>query len=157
MGVSTHDLAAPFQEQHVPPLSSIFACFHPPQSFPDADQLEAVLLVQVDAGLVLGKDNGLQGPETVGFGAIDQRLHQQRADAAIARRAGDIQADLGDADVDAARRDGAQSGPAENLRVIAGYQAAHIDFTLAPGFPRLRGMGIAYFSARSNSAPIYVA
>lgn len=93
------------------------------------------------AGNIFGEDAGLQGPETVGFTFFYQRLQQLFAEALATAGRIDIDADFGDAGIDAAAGDGGKSGPCEDLVVLDGYEAAMFEMGAVPFFP-CRGAGL---------------
>jgi len=70
-GLSAYGRAAALEQEYISPGVAQLA-----DSASHADFAESAGLVQGDAGGVLGKDSGLQGPDSLGFGFLDQGLEQ---------------------------------------------------------------------------------
>ena len=87
------------------------------------------------AGNIFGEDAGLEGPETIGFTFFYQCLQQLFAEALATAFSIDIDADFGDAGIDAPAGNGGESGPCEELVVLDGYEAAVFKMGGVPFFP----------------------
>jgi len=96
---------------------------------------EAGPFMDFQAGNIFGKDAGLKGPKAVFFTFFDQRLQQLFAEALATAFSIDIDADFGDAGIDAAAGDGGKSGPCEDLVVLDSYEAAVFEMGCVPFFP----------------------
>src|SRR5262245_14408721 len=79
-----------------------------------------------DAGAVLGEDPGLERPDPGPLGALDQLAEELPADAAALSPRRDVYALLGHAGVDLARRVRRERGPADDLAVLLGHEAAEV-------------------------------
>src|SRR5437763_1281674 len=91
---SCDGLAAPLQEHGVPPDAVPLR-----DSVARPDDAEAAARVQGETGPVLGEDRRLDRPDPAPLRLLDQRRQERAADPEATRRAGDVDAVLGDAAV----------------------------------------------------------
>jgi hypothetical protein len=84
---------------------------------PYADLAESAGFVQRDAGGVFGKDSGLQGPDSVDFGFLDEGLQQRLANASASRRSSHVDGNLGNPSVNAADGNRAEGSPSEDAKL----------------------------------------
>ncbi len=133
--ISTDDRAATFEEQNVAPHATDLA-----EPFAKPDDAKTVLPMERDAALVLRKDAGLKRPEARFFRRADGALYQSGANSVSTKTAADVDADLGDAGIDATIGDRAERRPASELLIADRDETTLIEMRLVPPTP-LRGAG----------------
>ena len=137
----SRDGAAAFEEDYVAPES-----VHAAQALACADDSESCFCVKTDAGDVFGKYSGLERPDAGEFGFSDEAREQRRADTRAARGLSNVDADFGDACIDAAAGHRRERGPAENFAVFGRDKAAAWNVAAIPLSPfgsRLLEGGVA--------------
>ena len=124
---------------------------HLPDALAQPHQAEPARAVQRDAGLVLGEDPSLQGPEARLLGDVDEAVQQFPADAAAKMRAVDVDRHRADPAVDTARGDRAEGCPADHLAACARGHGREARPRRRPLIPARRGR--ARMSPRRRLSP----
>lgn len=122
--------AAALEQEDVTPSSVHFA-----QPLARADSAESGFGMEREAGGIFGKDSSLKGPDACGFRLSDQVGEQLGANSSALCSLRDVNADLGDAGIDAAAGYGGEGGPSEDFAAARGDRPTRWEVTLVPLAP----------------------
>src|SRR5690242_2496259 len=127
----SRDRTAPFDDDDVAPDA-----VHLPELLLRADDAESALLVQRKARFVLREDAGLDRPDALGLGALDEPLEEQAPDPASLPLVVHINAVLDDAAVAGPQRHRMRCGPADHSPALDGHPALAVELRAVPCLPR---------------------